>query len=174
MQNFYYIITFGVSFFLMTGCSSFEPRTEVVALKGAEVLSQSPSRSEIIVKNQETNEIFCLGRGADTGFQETRTIDLDLHIASIASSSQEEKGEEKEASGESELSGRTPGVLQAREVYYRTCEFIHNNKIPLEKRIDLFRETRKIVSDAWLKEIEYFSSDQGNLEQFQIPSNGAG
>jgi len=47
---------------------------------------------------------------------------------------------------EAEMAGRTPTVLMARELFFRTCEFSVNYQLSKEEAFNLFKETLTTVN----------------------------
>lgn len=52
------------------------------------------------------------------------------------------------------MSGRTPGVLIAREMFFRTYEFSNNYQLSKDEAMKLYVQTMNAVSDGWKAEIK--------------------
>jgi len=59
-----------------------------------------------------------------------------------------------ESSGETEMTGRTPGVLMTRELFFRTCEFSKNYKLLQDQALKLYLQTLNAASKGWISEVE--------------------
>ena len=161
-----------IGLLFLASCSSVEPKPHVVKANTLEVVSSSPSRSNLMIRHPLDRSVVCLGRGADTEFQSSDSLDLDLHFFSVGSGNvPDEQGSDSVSASESELAGRTPSVLQARELYYRTCEFIGNQDVSEEDALLLFREARDIISEAWKSEIQNYSNLKTILDSETLSKN---
>ena len=61
--------------------------------------------------------------------------------------------QQSEDSAETELTGRTPGVLMTRELFFRLCEFSRNYDLTKEEAKALYVQTLQTVSGGWNNEI---------------------
>jgi hypothetical protein len=132
------------------GCSTpFEPNMQSESLKQNTVVSGTPSLSGYSGIGKKDKMSVCLGRGADATFNQSESANLSIAIVSTGG---DDKGSESENTGEEEMSGRTPGVLISREIFYRVCELYTNLDLDKKEAIGLFKSALGVVSQGWLKE----------------------
>jgi len=148
-------LTLGIVALSLSACSSaFEPALKSTGIEGDTVLSSLPSLSQTTVTKAETALRSCLGRGSDATFSQSDSSDISISLVSTGTSSDSDSGGNAESSGETEMSGRTPGVLIAREMFFRTCEFSNNYQLTKEEAMKLYLQTMNAVSDGWKAEIQ--------------------
>jgi len=143
----------GLVLFLPACTSSFEPKVESVGLEGEAVISSLPSLSHTMVMKAGSTLHSCLGRGSDATFSQSDTGDVSISLVSTGSSSGADNAGNSENSGETEMAGRTPAVLMAREMFYRTCEFSNNYQLPKDEALKLYLQTMSAVSAGWKAEV---------------------
>ena len=135
----------------LSACAAFTHKAEIETLSADSVLFSSPSLKTMVIQDPKNLRNFCLGRGADAVFSETESGDVSITLVSIGNTAPEKAGVQ-EQSGEQEMSGRTPAVLMARELFYRACELSNNAQLKDKDAIELFNNVLKVVSDGWLQE----------------------
>ncbi len=139
----------------LSACASpFEPKINTVGIESESVFSALPSLSQTVVKSADARLFTCLGRGADATFSQADSGDISISIISTGSSSDSDKADNSQSSGETEMGGRTPGVLMAREMFYRTCEFSNNYQLSKSEAMQLYVQTLNAVSKGWGSEVE--------------------
>lgn len=139
----------------LTACSSvFEPNVKSVNIEEDSVFSSLPSLTGTVVRKSDASFLSCLGRGADATFAQSDTGDVSISLISTGNDSKSDQAGSASSSGESEMAGRTPGVLLAREMFYRTCEFSSNYKLSKAEAMQLYLHTLDTVSKGWSAEVE--------------------
>lgn len=138
----------------LSACASpFEPKVNSVGIEADTVFSSLPSLSQTLVKKIDAPLHTCLGRGSDATFSQSDTGDISISLISTGTSSDSDKADNSESSGETEMGGRTPGVLMAREMFYRTCEFSNNYQLSKDEAMQLYVQTLNAVSKGWGAEV---------------------
>jgi hypothetical protein len=138
-------------FFTLSACTSpFEPRVNGVPLENKSIYSYLPSLNVNTVDQSDSKLITCLGRGADATFRQSDSADISVSLINTG----DDKVGNTESSGETEMMGRTPGVLMTRELFYRTCEFSKNYKLSQDQALKLYLQTLNAASKGWISEVE--------------------
>lgn len=137
---------------LLGACSQLPgPTMKSHNLSGSHIYSSGPSLSSFVVQDRNNPRKICADRGADAAFEFSEEGDFSLSLVSVGKSDGE-KSSAKENSGEEEMVGRTPAVLIARELLYRTCELYMNYSLTKEEAISLFKGTRDSIEKGWVSE----------------------
>lgn len=137
---------------LLGACSQLPgPTMQSHDLSGSHIYSSGPSLSSFVVEDRNNPRKICADRGADAAFEFSEEADFSLSLVSVGKSDGE-KSSAKENSGEEEMVGRTPAVLIARELLYRTCELSMNYSLTKEEAISLFKGTRDSIEKGWVSE----------------------
>jgi len=141
------------SAFLATGCTSpFEPKPVEVKLDGQKLISNTASVKNTFILDADSPLIICAEPPPDASFNQD--TDLDITVALIAAGG-DKGGDDDEGSEESEMAGRSPGVLLARELLYRFCEFSRNYKVEKDVAIELYKQNLDIIREVGNKEAEH-------------------
>jgi hypothetical protein len=138
----------------LSACSSgYEPDIQRSEIEGGSIYSSLPSLTETVVTKIDSKLYSCLGRGADATFNQADGGDFSLSLIAVGTSSQGDQASNTQSSNEDEMSGRTPGVLMARELFFRTCEFSKNYQLSKDEALDLYKKTLDTVSQGWVAEV---------------------
>jgi len=137
----------------ISGCAStdFQPELKNVPIDKSGVLHGTASLSTTVYQAPNDIKKFCLGRGADAAFEKSESGSISLSLISVGKP-ESEAGKETSNAGEQEMSGRTPGVLITRELFYRTCELIVNSQLDKKEAIEMFNNVLKVVGNVWARE----------------------
>ena len=81
----------------------------------------------------------------DAAFDQTK--DKNFNFSVIGRNS--EGGNDASGSVNAEMEGRTPGVLMAREMFYRACEFTSNFDLSKDQAMEVYLKTLDAVSQGW-------------------------
>ena len=81
----------------------------------------------------------------DAAFDQTK--DKSFNFSVIGRNS--EGGNDASGSVNDEMAGRTPGVLIAREMFYRACEFTSNSDLSKDQAMEVYLKTLDAVSQGW-------------------------
>lgn len=143
------------SAFLATGCSSpFEPKPIETKLDGQKLISNTASVKNTFIMERDSSLIVCAEPPPDAAYNQD--TDLDITVALIATGG-DKGGDDDEGSEESEMAGRSPAVLLARELLYRFCEFSRNYQVEKDVAIELYKQNLDIIREVGAKESEHTS-----------------
>lgn len=136
----------------LAGCAAqVEPTMSSLSIDQDSVTYGLPSLTSTMIKVGDKNIRTCLGRGPDTTFNNSESGDMSLSLISTGTN---EGANESANSGDSEMNGRTPGVLIAREILFRTCEFTNNYQLSKEDALKLYMHSLDTVGKGWVAEIQ--------------------
>jgi hypothetical protein len=142
------------SAFVLSACNGqFQPFLETNRLPDSGVLSSGASLGTIIVQDPNKMKKICLGRGADAVYEQSDDADFSLSIVSTGKTDSDKSGVQDNA-GEQEMTGRTPAILMARELFYRGCELSHNFNLSKDEAIKIFNSTLQTVERGWTAETQ--------------------
>ncbi|MBE0530626.1 MAG: hypothetical protein IH626_07330 [Rhodospirillales bacterium] len=145
---------------LTTGCTSlYEPKPVEVKLDGPKIISNTASVKNTFIMDADSPLIICAEPPPDAAFNQN--TNLDITVALIAAGG-DKGGDDDEGSEESEMAGRSPGVLLARELLYRFCEFSRNYKVEKDVAIELYKQNLDIIREVGNKEAEHTSVKIGD------------
>ena len=139
--------------FYMTGCSSYKPEPHITSDgEGVIFSSDTAALSTTKIQNGNNLHIICKAPPPDASFSEASGLNLEFSI--VKSTTQNSKNNEggSQSVNELELAGRTPSVLLAREVFFRTCEFSDNFKLTKEEALVIFNKSLDTVGQNWALE----------------------
>ncbi len=89
--------------------------------------------------------------------------DADINYSFINTSSDQISAQDN--SDEVEMAGRTPAILMAREMFYRTCEFSTNFGLNKQEALSLYQQTLKIIGSVWATEAQNTTVTVGDTIQ---------
>lgn len=121
-----------------SGCAAnpFEDRIDVASAGGLDVITYN---SELDVAVQRANGAegrYCLSPGTDA---------VPIQSGALALSDRQIGASGAAGDGAATLGGRSPAVLIAREVMYRTCEFSLNNDMTPAQALSLYQQALSTV-----------------------------
>ena len=151
-SSFLKVVLVGLALCFSACTTLFEPKVESAEIKNDKIFSSLASLSHLTVSTSGTGFHSCLGRGADATFSQMDDTNVSLSLVSTAASNSGEKSGNSGGSNETEMSGRTPAVLLAREFFYRACEFSNNYQLSKEEALNLYLKTMTTVSEGWQAE----------------------
>lgn len=138
---------------LVAGCSDiYEPTPKVTQVDSGWVISNTASLANTVVTHDKSDIYTCQQTAPDATFDQGEAADTSFSLVSIGTGGDSGGGGESESSEGVEMAGRTPAVLIAREMFYRTCEFSQNYKLPVDQALKLYQKTMDTVAKAWLVE----------------------
>lgn len=144
----YIAIVLSVASVAVAGCSSFyEPTPHETRLEREAVLSSTASLSHTFIIDKKTSYVTCSQPQPDAGFSQGSSEAFSLSFLNFGGGNDKQGG--AESSDEIELTGRTPAVLMARELFFRMCEFSRNNELNKAEAQKLFEKTLDIVRQVW-------------------------
>jgi hypothetical protein len=89
--------------------------------------------------------------------------DADINYSFINTSSDQVSAQDN--SDEVEMAGRTPAILMAREIFYRTCEFSTNFGLNKQEALSLYQQTLTTVGNVWASEAQNTTVTVGDTIQ---------
>lgn len=115
---------------LLCGCAGPYYKSHEIR-SGAHMVARDASISVAMVERSGDRLRLCMQGAPDAAFDQDASFSLSANIASFGSGGDGEG----EGSEEAEMAGRSPGLLFARELFYRTCEVaLSTNASPEEWR----------------------------------------
>lgn len=130
------------------GCAElYAPAPIGTAAAPGQVLSAPASISGVVISDAESATVFCAQPAPDALFDQGEAADVSVSLIQVGDG--DDSASEESSSSEVEMAGRTPGVLMAREIFYRTCEFTHNQKLSKEEATTLFTKALDLVGAGW-------------------------
>jgi len=163
------IIVFAAALSL-SACGGFTHKAEIEKFPESGVIFSSPSVKTSLIQDPQRLKKICMGRGADAVFEESESGDLSISMISVGNSEGDKIGEQDQA-GEQEMTGRTPAVLMARELFYRACELTINEQLKEKDALELFYAVLKVVKDGWIQEGKNTSIKIGENESVVDTTN---
>lgn len=132
----------------LTGCATmYEPKPEIIKLQNGEVVSSTAAVRHVYVLDKNSSYWICAEPPSDAAFSQTESSDIQISLISYGGKGNDAGGESDEST-ELEMSGRSPGLLIARELLYRLNEFSYNQKLTKEEAIALYRENLAIIKSV--------------------------
>ena len=123
------ISSFAVIIILLSGCASDKQlapsHLEINRNSVVEVTGSTAGLSQTYFVRKDSGYWVCNQPMPDAAFDQTK--DKSFNFSVIGRNS--EGGNDASGSVNAEMEGRTPGVLIAREMFYRACEFTSNSGI---------------------------------------------
>ena len=134
-------VIFGAS---LSGCSVYEPKPQLSSVGAADFLTSTGDLSStIILKNR-----ICLQPSPDAAFSSSRSGGI-----SVLNFGVKNDGLNDSSSGaDTEMTGRTPSVLLARELMYRLCELGNNYTLNKEEMLKSYNKNLEIIKEISLSE----------------------
>ena len=143
----------GLATLSATACADlYEPVPKVTKVDNNWVLSNTASLANSFITDSQSDMHICLQSAPDATFDQSDGGNFDLSLIATGGSSDRSDSAAQEASEGAEMAGRTPAVLIARELFYRSCEFSQNFNLSKQEALELYKKTMDLVSKGWLKE----------------------
>ncbi|MFC3032328.1 hypothetical protein ACFOEE_07345 [Pseudoalteromonas fenneropenaei] len=153
------ITCYAFCFTLLSGCSAMEyPQPLKTSLDNNHILTTTSGQGQIYVLSPESNHYLCSLPQPDSAFDQKDDGDLTISLINT----QGEGSDINESSEEVELAGRTPGVLLARELFFRACEFSSNYKLNKEEAKAIYLKTLDGVLENWKVEANHTTVNIGD------------
>jgi hypothetical protein len=131
----------------LVGCSQFyEPKPQLTHLTREAVLSNTSSLTHTFVVDRKTSFVTCTAPQPDSSFSQSASEAFSISFMNFGGNDKEGVTQGSEGV---ELSGRTPSVLMARELFFRACEFSRNNELNKAEAIKLYEKTLDVVNQGW-------------------------
>jgi len=143
------ISSFAVIIILLSGCASDKQlapsHLEINRNSVVEVTGSTAGLSQTYFVRKDSGYWVCNQPMPDAAFDQTK--DKSFNFSVIGRNS--EGGNDASGSVNAEMEGRTPGVLIAREMFYRACEFTSNSDLSKDQAMEVYLKTLDAVSQGW-------------------------
>ena len=143
------ISSFAVIIILLSGCASDKQlapsHLEINRNSLVEVTGSTAGLSQTYFVRKDSGYWVCNQPMPDAAFDQTK--DKSFNFSVIGRNS--EGGNDASGSVNAEMEGRTPGVLIAREMFYRACEFTSNSDLSKDQAMEVYLKTLDAVSQGW-------------------------
>ena len=143
------ISSFAVIIILLSGCASDKQlapsHLEINRNSLVEVTGSTAGLSQTYFVRKDSGYWVCSQPMPDAAFDQTK--DKSFNFSVIGRNS--EGGNDASGSVNAEMEGRTPGVLIAREMFYRACEFTSNSDLSKDQAMEVYLKTLDAVSQGW-------------------------
>ena len=104
------------SIIALAGCSKFyEPTPKVTKVLDTWIISGTAALSDTFVRSAGSKTYSCMEPPPDSAFNQVDSADFNLSVLSVGGGSDSSSDGTSESSEETELAGRTPGLLISRE-----------------------------------------------------------
>ena len=113
-----------------------EPTPHMIPVLDEHVISTTASITNTLILDRETKFVTCTAPPPDASFSQGEQASVSAFIAG-----NDDKATVGEDSEETGLTGRSPAVLLAREMFFRTCEFSRNYQLSKEEAMQLYMTT---------------------------------
>ena len=161
MLSYKYVALVVISF-LTSACSSIEaPSPETFNITANSSISVTAGTSQTFVRSQSANYKLCSQPMPDVAYD--KGDDADINYSFINTSSDQVSAQDN--SDEVEMAGRTPAILMAREMFYRTCEFSTNFGLNKQEALSLYQQTLKTIGNVWASEAQNTTVTVGDTIQ---------
>lgn len=125
---------------VLGGCSVLTPEPVRSDLTPSGIITGTAAVSHAVVLEPDEKIYICQQPQPDATFDAAGSegftfIDLSDKGGESASA----------VNAEQEMEGRTPGLMLARELFYRLCEFSFNHKLDQQQAIDLYRQNLTVI-----------------------------
>jgi hypothetical protein len=162
MMLSYKYVALVVMSFLTSACSTIEaPSPETFNITANSSISVTAGTSQTFVRSQSANYQLCSQPMPDVAYD--KGDDADINYSFINTSSDQVSAQDN--SDEVEMAGRTPAILMAREMFYRTCEFSTNFDLNKQEAISLYQQTLKTIGTVWASEAQNTTVTVGDTIQ---------
>lgn len=136
----------------LTACTAgYRPAVTQTTLTDNTIVSRTAGLAHTYVLDRESRFVTCSEPTPDTGFDQGEDGNLNVSIVHLGGS--DDIGN-AETSQETELAGRTPSVLMARELFFRLCEFNRNYNMSSDQAKAMYLQTLDVVKSGWLLEAQ--------------------
>ena len=143
------ISSFAVIIILLSGCASDKQlapsHLEINRNSVVDVTGSTAGLSQTYFLKKDSGYWVCNQPMPDAAFDQTK--DKSFNFSVIGRNS--EGGNDASGSVNAEMAGRTPGVLIAREMFYRACEFTSNSDLSKDQAMEVYLKTLDAVSQGW-------------------------
>ncbi len=162
MMSSYKCIAIVIVASLTSACSSIEkPSPKRFNIEPDSSISVTAGTSQTFVRSQSANYQLCSQPMPDVAYD--KGDDADINYSFINTSSDQVSAQDN--SDEVEMAGRTPAILMAREMFYRTCEFSTNFDLNKQEAISLYQQTLKTIGNVWASEAQNTTITVGDTIQ---------
>lgn len=137
------VTLFGIS---ISGCSVYEPKPQLTSLPSADFLSSTGDLSStVVLKNR-----ICLQPSPDAAFSSSRSGGVSVLNFGVKNDGLNDSSNQ----ADTEMTGRTPSVLLARELMYRLCELGYNFSLSKDQMLESYNKNLEIIKEISLSEVK--------------------
>ena len=149
MYKLSFLFSCAVIITLISGCASktqlAPSHLEINRNSVVDVTGSTAGLSQTYFLKKDSGYWVCNQPMPDAAFDQTK--DKNFNFSVIGRNS--EGGNDASGSVNAEMEGRTPGVLMAREMFYRACEFTSNFDLSKDQAMEVYLKTLDAVSQGW-------------------------
>ncbi|MBX7540392.1 hypothetical protein [Qipengyuania sphaerica] len=124
-----------------------EPAPHVIPIAAEHVISTTASLSNTLVLDRQTQFVTCTAPPPDASFSQGEQASVSAIIT--GSNDQANLGEDSEETG---LTGRSPALLLAREMFFRACEFSRNYQLSKDEALQVYLKTMDATTSSFAVE----------------------
>ena len=124
-----------------------EPAPHVIPIAAEHVISTTASLSNTLVLDRQTQFVTCTAPPPDASFSQGEQAS----VAAVITGSKDSAGigEDSEETG---LTGRSPALLLAREMFFRACEFSRNYQLTKDEALQVYLKTMDATTSSFAVE----------------------
>ena len=133
----------------LVGCSTLDsPVPDQSNIATDSVSSVTAALSQTHVRGKTSDYRICSQPPPDAAFDQSEGGSVNISMIGRTTDS----ASDNEGSNDVEMSGRSPGVLIAREMFFRACEFSTNFNLSSDEATKVYLETLDKVAQGWASE----------------------
>jgi len=128
----------------LSGCSSYEPKPQLSLVAEANFITSTGDLSSTIVHKNR----ICLQPSPDAAFSASDSGGVSILNFGVKNDGVSDSSNQKDT----EMTGRTPSVLLARELMYRLCELGNNLTLNKDEMLASYNKNLEIIKEIALSE----------------------
>ena len=136
----------GIVLVLRACGSNYQPVPEHFKIEAESSIAVTAGIAQTFIRSN----LLCTQSMPDAAYDQGD--DADISYSLIDASSDQISGQDD--SNEIEMTGRTPVLLMAREMFYRACEFSGNYDLNKQEALNLYQATLKTIGNVWATEAQ--------------------
>jgi len=148
MRTRLFFIPISIGIFLSSCASPYYKAYDVKSR--TQIVARDASVAIGLVQHGPGGPRFCFQSSPDAAYSQNAAFSLDLSLVSVGN----EGGSESEGSADTEMIGRTPALLFAREIFFRTCETAMSTNATPESWQAMFKSTLDIAAEVMKAETQ--------------------
>ena len=138
----------------IVGCSSPTPNSKVIDMSSDKVaiVSNSAETTSALYQSTSNRSHYCSPNAPDSTFSVAENANFSLSFLNFGGGTPEAEEAGSSSSG-TEMLGRSPAVLAARDIMYRACELIGNLDLTKEQAIAVYTDSLKMAASIIQAEV---------------------